>query len=557
MSWIDDTKTPYFIDDNGLKIEVPGQIEYVYLSNEPFNENKVESIRNLGAKAFGGLWGSEKTNGFGSKWAEFTFDTWNGHGLTDKGAFAKYATTFKINEASKILYINSEQDYKNVVSIYGRTDNMSLSNLGLPFLDYEKIAKDFNGVHVTPQMSGMISNGDGPLGTFDVDSIHIFDVNAIDIQDNGKNPFHTTIEKIDTVSNLITIEHYAGDGILRRVETTTQDGTVIESKQYNIEGNPEYFIYEKDGNYTEETYHYFRDGTYARGIESHTDYSFIQTKEDYNEKGELIRSNSYKDLIDGPNTISSYYQDGKLSLQYIYRDGDKVEERHYDGDGQICMIEKFREDKTGRQYTDFYDANGKLERTESTHKDFYGKRVDYPPNENGVQVTEWYDDDGKIEYKDENSKSELHTIEYDKSGHIVSEYHFPVVSWDQFEDKNSRIEKQSSFVETENKHPNDAITASEFEKNETIPSPADDSRIDVRDDSMLEKIYDAIGYEIDVEGYDCGSIDSIEVSMDDAISECCSGFGVEEIEQRDIDVGMDEKETFEYESSSNDTDISE
>ena len=119
---------------------------------------KMERVRNLGAKPHGGLWSSTYT-----PQAEYP-SAWTGY-LSDNMPqdLVSRAVCFRLSEEAQIACINSEEDYRRLLITFSTNEGN---------LDFEKMEKHLDGVYVSNEMAIRIP-------TWSVESLCLFRFEAI------------------------------------------------------------------------------------------------------------------------------------------------------------------------------------------------------------------------------------------------------------------------------------------------------------------------------------------------------------------------------------------
>lgn len=137
-----------------------------YNFNSPKNRNFI--------KPDGGLWSSPYIeNGiFKSNWHEWCFENMN-------NKLFNYGVVFTLKENSNIFIVNSNEDIKKLFKEYEYKNNNKYDFIKV--LDYEKIAKDYDGIHLTSK-GETISRFDSPyvLHGWDCESLLLLNIDCID-----------------------------------------------------------------------------------------------------------------------------------------------------------------------------------------------------------------------------------------------------------------------------------------------------------------------------------------------------------------------------------------
>jgi len=191
----------------GISTKVP-QVTRVAQSDEPLkvapplptqlyagygDPHHIPALRNENLpKPWGGRWVSSWNPETGSDWVQWTLDQ-----VPDW--FEERGTVCEIDPNARILLIENRQDLRNILEVYpGR-----MGFEGNQHIDYEKLAKDYDGIHVTKEgvnrVGGLYSTPN--LDGWDVESTVLFrdvfrDCKSVNLE-GYKRPSRYAIEDDD------------------------------------------------------------------------------------------------------------------------------------------------------------------------------------------------------------------------------------------------------------------------------------------------------------------------------------------------------------------------
>lgn len=155
-------------------------IAFIHHGHKELNHSLFMEVKNAPflPKPMFGFWGSKYTprEKFLSSWHDFFIDGFSPEIVTkfNSGYF-----TFKIKPTANIIKLNSLLDLKIVEKKY-RYETESLldfNRLDWVSLDWEKIAKDYDGCYVTEEGIEQLYN---PLYGWDVESIVLFNLDCVE-----------------------------------------------------------------------------------------------------------------------------------------------------------------------------------------------------------------------------------------------------------------------------------------------------------------------------------------------------------------------------------------
>lgn len=170
-------------------------MEQLYLGCEKPKKSRVDKIKNRYNKPEGGIWTSPYCKNTGSEWIDYCFRE-RSEKLCDKNK-PKKAYLLKEKEGLNLYTIDCYFDLVRLVENYPGQELF-----GDKYIDYEKVANDYDGIRLTKNGNIITKNSRPGLYGWDVEGTVYFDWHFEKVKEVDVYPFITKLQKKYGMENL-------------------------------------------------------------------------------------------------------------------------------------------------------------------------------------------------------------------------------------------------------------------------------------------------------------------------------------------------------------------